>query len=245
MIIIPAIDLKNGEAVRLYRGDYQQKTVYSSSPEMLAQAFENMGAMYLHVVDLDGAKDGMTTNIETIKKIRNTISIPIEVGGGIRDARTVSLYLDEIGINRVILGTAAIQNPDFLKAMLKQYGAQKIVVGVDIKDGYVSTSGWLVQTQVHYLDFLKTLEKMGVQYVICTDISKDGTLQGPSFDIYQQIKDTTSLRCIVSGGVKDRNDVLEAYRQGYEGCIVGKAYYEGKIDLKEVIECLPKESFPV
>ena len=132
-----------------------------------------------------------------------------------------------------------------VETALKKYGAKRIVVGVDIKDGFVSTSGWLVNTQIYYLDFLQELEKMGVQYIVCTDISKDGTLQGPSFPIYQKIKDTTSLHCIVSGGVKGAEDILEAARQGYYGCIVGKAYYEGQIDLKEVISCLPKESFPV
>lgn len=242
MIIIPAIDLKNGEAVRLYKGDYKQKTVYSRTPETLALQFQDMGAKYLHVVDLDGAKEGNTTNLQTIQKIRQTITIPMEVGGGIRDEKTVSLYLDEIGINRVILGTAAIENPDFLQAMLKRYGSEKIVVGVDIQNEYVATSGWLVTTKVHYLDFLKTLETMGVRYIICTDISKDGTLQGPTFSIYQKIQETTSLQCIVSGGVKDQDDILEAAKQGYHGCIVGKAYYEGKVDLKEVIGCLPKES---
>lgn len=242
MIVIPAIDLKNGEAVRLYKGDYQQKTVYSTTPESLALQFQDMGAQYLHVVDLDGAKDGLTTNLQTIKKIRQTIKIPMEVGGGIRDAQTVALYLEEIGINRVILGTAAIENPEFLEAMLKQYGPERIVVGVDIQNEYVATSGWLIQTKVHYLDFLKSLEKMGVQYIICTDISKDGTLQGPTFSLYQKIKELTALQCIVSGGVKDRADIIEAAKQGYHGCIVGKAYYEGKIDLKEVIACLQKES---
>lgn len=245
MIVIPAIDLKNGEAVRLYKGDYQQKTVYSTTPESLALQFQDMGAQYLHVVDLDGAKDGLTTNLQTIKKIRQTIKIPMEVGGGIRDAQTVALYLEEIGINRVILGTAAIENPEFLEAMLKRYGPERIVVGVDIQNEYVATSGWLIQTKVHYLEFLKTLEKMGVQYIICTDISKDGTLQGPTFSLYQKIKELTSLQCIVSGGVKDRADIIEAAKQGYHGCIVGKAYYEGKIDLKEVIACLQKESSPV
>lgn len=245
MIVIPAIDLKNGEAVRLYKGDYQQKTVYSTTPESLALQFQDMGAQYLHVVDLDGAKDGLTTNLQTIKKIRQTIKIPMEVGGGIRDAQTVALYLEEIGINRVILGTAAIENPEFLEAMLKRYGPERIVVGVDIQNEYVATSGWLIQTKVHYLEFLKTLEKMGVQYIICTDISKDGTLQGPTFSLYQKIKELTSLQCIVSGGVKDRADIIEAAKQGYHGCIVGKAYYEGKIDLKEVIACLQRESSPV
>lgn len=245
MILIPAIDLKDGQAVRLYKGDYQQKTIYSSSPEDIALNFENMGADYLHVVDLDGAKEGITSNLETIKKIRKTISIPMELGGGIRNIETVNLYLNEIGINRVILGTAAIENPNFLALALKKYGSDRIVVGVDVKDGYVSTSGWLKTSQVYYLDFLKELEKMGVKYIVCTDISKDGTLSGPSFDLYESIYQNSSLQFVVSGGVKDANDIYKVNEKGYYGCIVGKAYYEGKIDLEGVIRCLQKESFHV
>lgn len=245
MILIPAIDLKDGQAVRLYKGDYQQKTIYSSSPEDIALNFEKMGADYLHVVDLDGAKEGITSNLETIKKIRKTVSIPIELGGGIRNIETVNLYLNEIGINRVILGTAAIENPNFLALALEKYGSDRIVVGVDVKDGYVSTSGWLKTSQVYYLDFLKELEKMGVKYIVCTDISKDGTLSGPSFDLYESIYQNSSLQFVVSGGVKDANDIYKVNEKGYYGCIVGKAYYEGKIDLEGVIRCLQKESFHV
>lgn len=242
MIVIPAIDLKDGQVVRLYKGDYQQKTVYSSSPAEIAKIFENMGADYLHVVDLDGAKAGTTKNLSTIQDIRQAITMPMELGGGIRDMSTVDLYLDTVGIDRVILGTAAIQHLDFLKAALDKYGPQKIVVGVDVKDGYVSTSGWLETSQVYYLDFLKQLESMGVQYIVCTDISKDGTLTGPSFPLYESIQQNCSLQCVVSGGVKDAQDIYEVNRRGYYGCIVGKAYYEGKVDLKEVIACLRKES---
>lgn len=245
MILIPAIDLKDGEAVRLYKGDYQQKSVYSSHPEEIALAFEKMGADYLHVVDLDGAKEGMTSNLKTIQKIRQVLSIPMELGGGIRDMATVDLYLNEIGIDRVILGTAAIENPTFLKTALQKYGPQRIVVGVDVKDGFVATSGWLVNTQIHYLDFLKELEKIGVEYIVCTDISKDGTLSGPSFDLYEDIHQKSSIQFVVSGGIKDAQDIYKVNQKGYYGCIVGKAYYEGKIDLKEVITCLQKESFPV
>lgn len=245
MILIPAIDLKDGQAVRLYKGDYQQKTVYSSQPEDIALNFEKMGADYLHVVDLDGAKDGATTNLETIRKIRQVLSIPMELGGGIRNMETVDLYLNDVGIHRVILGTAAIENPDFLKAALKKYGPERIVVGVDVKDGYVATSGWLVNTQTHYLDFLKELEKIGIKYIVCTDISKDGTLSGPSFDLYEDIYKNTSIQFVVSGGIKDAQDIYQVNDKGYYGCIVGKAYYEGKIDLKEVISCLQKESFHV
>lgn len=240
MLLIPAIDLKNGEAVRLYKGDYNQKTVYSSSPDEIAKSFEEMGADYLHVVDLDGAKDAKATNLKTIKKIRDSIFIPMELGGGIRNMETVDLYLNEVGVNRVILGTAAINDPKFLKAALKKYGPQRIVVGVDIKDGYVSTSGWLETSEVYYIDFLKDLESIGVKIIVCTDISKDGTLTGPSFDVYQKIKENTNLDFVVSGGVKDKEDIYKVNELGYYGCIVGKAYYEGKIDLKEVISCLQK-----
>ncbi len=240
MLLIPAIDLKNGEAVRLYKGDYNQKTVYSSTPEDIAKAFEAMGAHYLHVVDLDGAKDGQTTNLETIKKIRKAISIPMELGGGIRNMETVDLYLNEVGIDRVILGTAAIHDPLFLKEALKVYGPKRIVVGVDIKDGYISTSGWLETSQVYYLDFLKVLEEIGVKTIVCTDISKDGTLTGPSFEIYEEIKKNTHLDFVVSGGVKGNEDIYKVNDLNYYGCIVGKAYYEGKVDLKEVIQCLQK-----
>ena len=177
MLVIPAIDLKDGEAVRLYKGDYEKRTVYSKEPEKLALGFEKMGVQYLHIVDLDGAKDGECTNLETIKKIRNEVSIPIELGGGIRNEQTVSLYLDEIGINRVILGTAAINNPEFLKNMINKYGPERIVVGVDVKDDFVSISGWLETSKVNYIEFIKKLEKMGVKYIVATDISKDGTLE--------------------------------------------------------------------
>ncbi len=241
MILIPAIDIKDGQAVRLYKGDYQQKTIYSSSPKEVALNFEKMGADYLHVVDLDGAKEGTTSNLETIKEIKKALSIPVELGGGIRDIKTVDLYLNEVGIDRVILGTAAIENPSFLKEALKKYGPKRIVVGVDIKDGYVLTSGWLETSQVYYLDFLKQLEDLGVEYIVCTDISKDGTLSGPTFSLYETIHEQSSLQCVVSGGIKNAEDIYEVKRRGYYGCIVGKAYYEGKIDLKEVISCLQKE----
>lgn len=242
MILIPAIDLKDGEAVRLYKGDYQQKTVYSSSPVDIALNFEKMGADYLHVVDLDGAKDGTTTNLKTIQEIREALSIPMELGGGIRDMNTVDLYLNDIGIDRVILGTAAIENPSFLKDALHKYGPKRIVVGVDVKDGFVATAGWLVNTKTHYLDFLKELENVGVEYIVCTDISKDGTLSGPSFELYENIHEKSSIQFVVSGGIKDAQDIYKVNKKGYYGCIVGKAYYEGKIDLKEVIACLQKES---
>ena len=238
MLVIPAIDLKDGQAVRLYKGDYNQKTVYSNNPEELAKEFETMGAKWLHVVDLDGAKDGKCINLETIRKIKQTTNMAVELGGGIRNMETVALYLDEVGIDRVILGTAAINDPQFLKEAISKYGAKKIVVGVDVKNGYVSTSGWLKTSDVPYLDFIKELEKIGVEYIVVTDISKDGTLQGPNFKMYEQIASVTKINFVVSGGIKDKQNILDVAKKDYYACIVGKAYYEGKVDLKEVIACL-------
>ena len=238
MLVIPAIDLKDGQAVRLYKGDYNQKTVYSNNPEELAKEFETMGAKWLHVVDLDGAKDGKCINLETIRKIKQTTNMSLELGGGIRNMETVALYLDEVGIDRVILGTAAINDPQFLKEAISKYGAKKIVVGVDVKNGYVSTSGWLKTSDVPYLDFIKELEKIGVEYIVVTDISKDGTLQGPNFKMYEQIASVSKINFVVSGGIKDKQNIFDVAKKDYYACIVGKAYYEGKVDLKEVIACL-------
>ena len=238
MLVIPAIDLKDGQAVRLYKGDYNQKTVYSNNPEELAKEFETMGAKWLHVVDLDGAKDGKCINLETIRKIKQTTNMSLELGGGIRNMETGALYLDEVGIDRVILGTAAINDPKFLKEAISKYGAKKIVVGVDVKNGYFSTSGWLKTSDVPYLDFIKELEKIGVEYIVVTDISKDGTLQGPNFEMYEPIATTFKINFVVSGGIKDKQNILDVAKKDYYACIVGKAYYEGKVDLKEVIACL-------
>ena len=162
----------------------------------------------------------------------------IELGGGIRDLKTVQLYLDEVGIDRVILGTAALKDPQFLKDVLKQYGNEKIVVGVDVKNGYVSTAGWLETSQMPYLEFIQYLQSIGVKYIVATDISKDGTLTGPNFDMYDQIAKSSSIQFVVSGGIKDFDNIKKVAEKGYYACIVGKAYYEKKIDLKETIQCL-------
>ena len=236
MLVIPAIDLKDGQVVRLYQGDYEQKKIYSYQPEEVAKEFENLGAKYIHIVDLDGAKIGKNMNLEAIKRIRQNVNIPIELGGGIRDKGTVELYLEKLKIDRVILGTVALNNPEFLKEMLQKYGPEKIVVGVDIKEGKISTSGWLDTSKVYYLDFIQELEQIGVKYIIVTDISKDGTLQGPNYEIYQTIKENSNIQFVVSGGVKDLQDIRKVSRLDYYGCIVGKAYYEGKMDLKKAIE---------
>ena len=228
MIIIPAIDLQDGQAVRLVKGDYNKKTVYNPDPAKVARGFEEIGAKYLHVVDLDGAKDGNTANIETIRKIREAVKIPIQLGGGIRNAEIVSMYLDEIGIDRVILGTVAVSDPAFVKAMLAKHGAEKIVVGVDVRNGTVATAGWLSDSNVDYLAFIEELKSAGVKYIVVTDISRDGTLTSPNWDMYEKIQ---GINVVVSGGVAEENHIFKT--APYYGCIVGKAFYEGKVDLKK------------
>ena len=230
MLIIPAIDLQGGQAVRLLQGDYGKKTIYSHDPIKIAQDFEAMGAKYLHVVDLDGAKAGNTENLETIRRIREGINIPMQLGGGIRNAKTVDMYLNKIGIDRVILGTIAVSKPDFVKEMLSKHGPEKIVVGVDVRSGFVSTSGWLEDSQVEYQEFIKNLISIGVKYTVLTDISRDGTLTSPNWDIYESIK---NINVIVSGGVANEAHIAQAEK--YYGVIVGKAHYEGRVDLKECI----------
>lgn len=227
MIILPAIDLQGGQAVRLVQGDYGKKTVYNPDPVKVARYFEDIGAKYLHVVDLDGAKDGNTANIETIRKIRKAIKISIQLGGGIRSAEVVSMYLD-IGVNRVILGTVAASNPEFVKEMLEKHGTEKIVVGVDVRKGTVATAGWLTDSRINYLKFIEQLKAMGVKYIVVTDISRDGTLTSPNWEIYQKIE---GINVIVSGGVAEEDHLRKAAQ--YYGVIVGKAFYEGKVDLKK------------
>ena len=232
MLIIPAIDLQNGEAVRLYKGDYTQKTVYSQNPAELACKFEKMGAEYLHIVDLDGAKDGNTVNRDTIHKIRESVNIPIQVGGGIRSAETVALYLDEIKINRVILGTIAVKDPGFVSEMLMKHGPMKIVVGVDVRNDKVATAGWLEDSGLDYLEFIERLKAMGVKYIVATDINRDGALTSPNWSMYDKIK---GINVVVSGGVSCEADIVKSEK--YYGVIVGKAYYEGKVNLEK---CLKK-----
>ncbi|MCL2572444.1 MAG: 1-(5-phosphoribosyl)-5-[(5-phosphoribosylamino)methylideneamino]imidazole-4-carboxamide isomerase [Defluviitaleaceae bacterium] len=231
MLIIPAIDLQGGQAVRLLQGDYGKKTVYSNDPVQVAQGFEAMGAKYLHVVDLDGAKAGSTVNLETIRRIRADITIPMQLGGGVRTAETVDMYLNDIGVDRVILGTIAILQPDFVNKMIKQHGPSRIVIGVDVRDGFVSTAGWLTDSQVNYLDFIASLKKIGVEYLVVTDISRDGTLTSPNWDMYEKIE---GINIVVSGGVAEENHIAKAAK--YYGVIVGKAYYEGRVDLEACIK---------
>lgn len=234
MNIFPAIDLYQGKAVRLYKGDYAQMTVYSDHPEEVARDFQNQGAGYMHLVDLEGAKVGTPANLPTIRRILEATELFTEVGGGIRSMETVEAYLSA-GVDRVILGTAAVTDEGFLKAAISRYG-EKIAVGVDLKDGFVAIRGWTEKSELTAETFLTRMEVLGVSAVICTDISRDGAMQGANRDLYRQLSRRFSVKLIASGGVSTLEDIRRLREMGLYGAIVGKAYYLGAIDLREAIE---------
>ncbi|MBE6627878.1 MAG: 1-(5-phosphoribosyl)-5-[(5-phosphoribosylamino)methylideneamino]imidazole-4-carboxamide isomerase [Ruminococcaceae bacterium] len=234
MLIFPAIDLYEGKAVRLLRGDYAQMTVYSEHPEEIALDFANAGAKWIHLVDLEGAKSGSTPNLETVKRIVAASGLSAEVGGGIRSMETVKTYLDA-GVSRVILGTAAVTDEDFLREALAAYG-EKIAVGVDIKDGKVAIKGWTVASELDAIPFCEKLQKLGVRTVICTDISKDGAMMGTNHALYRELSRRFDLQIIASGGVSSMEDVEKLAKLDLYGAIIGKAYYTGAIDLPRAIE---------
>lgn len=233
MLIFPAIDLYEGKAVRLYKGDYSQMTVYSNDPPEIAKKFKQAGATHLHLVDLQGAKTGETPNLETIRAIRESTDLFIEVGGGIRTMQVVDRYLSA-GVDRVILGTAAVTDPDFVREAVAAYG-EKIAVGVDIKDGSVAIKGWTEASGIDPFEFCEAMQKIGVCTLICTDVSKDGAMQGTNRALYKQLSERFSLQIIASGGVSSLEDVKALSEMNLYGAIVGKAYYVGAIDLKEAI----------
>ena len=234
MHIFPAIDLYGGKAVRLYKGDYAQMTVYSDDPASVAESFYNAGARYLHLVDLEGAKLGTTPNLPTIQVICQKADMFVEVGGGIRNMETVKTYLDS-GVNRVILGTAAVENPDFLREAVSTYG-EKIAVGIDIKDGFVAIKGWTEKSGYTADDFFQKLQELGVSTVICTDISRDGAMQGTNRQLYRELSQKYKMQIIASGGVSSIDDIRALREMELYGAIIGNAYYTGAIDLKEAIE---------
>lgn len=234
MKLFPAIDLIEGCAVRLVKGDYAQKTVYSSDPAAVAASFRAAGAEYLHVVDLEGAKNGGTPNLKTIKRIVTESGLKTEVGGGIRSEEVIRRYLDA-GVFRVILGTAAVNDPKFLADMVKAYG-ERIAVGVDIKDGMVAIRGWTELSAESCFDFCEKLEKTGVQTIICTDISKDGLLAGTNLELYKRMAERFSVDLVASGGVTTVEDIAKLRGLGIYGAILGKALYEGKLDLRAALE---------
>lgn len=234
MLIYPAIDLYGGKAVRLYKGDYAQMTVYNDNPVEVAKDFATSGATRIHLVDLEGAKSGDTPNFDTVRAIKETTGLFCEIGGGIRSLDTIRRYLTA-GVDRVILGTAAVTEPGFVEAAVAEFG-EKIAVGIDIKDGFVAIKGWTVKSEENAFDFTEKMEKLGVKTLICTDISKDGAMQGTNHELYRELSQRFGMDIIASGGVSSLEDVERLAKLGIHGAIVGKAYYTGAIDLKKAIE---------
>lgn len=234
MKIFPAIDLYEGKAVRLLKGNYNDLTVYSENPLEIAKDFENQGATELHTVDLEGAKDGGTPNIEIIKSFVENTSLNVEVGGGIRSMETVKAYLDS-GVARVILGTAAVTDEKFLKSAVETYG-DKIAVGADIKDGKIAIKGWLEKSQYDTFEFFEKLQKIGVSTVICTDISKDGAMQGTNRELYKELSEKFNVKIIASGGVSSLDDIKALSQMNLYGAIIGKAYYTGAVKISDALE---------
>ena len=234
MLIFPAIDLFDGKAVRLFKGDYAQMTVYNENPLAVAEDFKRAGATCLHVVDLEGAKSGETPNIDTVTALSSVEGLFVEVGGGIRSMEVVDRYLTA-GVDRVILGTAAVKDESFLREAVAKYG-ERIAVGVDIKDGFVAIKGWTEKSDLEAMAFCEKMQSIGVRTLICTDISKDGAMQGANHALYRELSERFGVQIIASGGVSSIEDVKKLAALGLYGAIIGKAYYTGAINLKEAIE---------
>ena len=234
MNVFPAIDIVQGKAVRLFKGDYAQMTVYSETPMDVIRDFERADAKFLHIVDLEGAKSGDTNNYETISNIIKSTPLFVEVGGGIRSMDVIEKYLSA-GAGRVILGTVAVTDERFLRDAVEKYG-DKIAVGVDIKDGFVAIKGWTEKSEYSAFDFCEKLQSLGVKTVICTDVSKDGAMQGTNRELYSQLSQKFTLDFIASGGVSSVEDIIALKEKGLYGAIIGKAYYMGAIDLRRAIE---------
>ena len=234
MLIFPAIDLYEGKAVRLYKGDYDRMTVYSDDPVSIARDFESAGAYGIHLVDLEGARDGGTPNLGIALEIRRSTGLFCEIGGGIRDTEKLERYL-ESGIDRAIIGTSAVSDEDFLVKALEKYG-DRISVGVDIKDGYVAVKGWKEKSLVRYADFCAKLERLGVSHIIATDISKDGAMKGANRELYRELTEKYRFDVTASGGVSSYDDISALKELGLYGAIIGKAYYTGDIDIKKAVE---------
>ena len=234
MLIYPAIDLYEGEAVRLYKGDYAQKTVYSKEPVNVSLDFKKQGATHIHLVDLEGAKTGLTPNFDTVCSIKKTSGLFCEVGGGIRSMDVIEKYLSG-GLDRVILGTAAVTSEGFVETAVKEYG-EKIAVGIDIKDGFVAIKGWTQNSGIDAFEFCKNMQDIGVKTLICTDISKDGAMIGTNRELYSTLSNRFSMDIIASGGVSDIEDVKALRKLDLYGAIIGKAYYTNAISLNEAIE---------
>lgn len=237
MIIFPAIDLRGGNCVRLYKGDFKQETIFSDKPWEMALKWQEAGAKYLHLVDLDGALAGKPVNTEVIRKIVSTLQIPVQLGGGLRNEASLEAAF-ELGITRVILGSIAVKKPEFVKEAIKKYGGEKIVVGIDAKDGIVAVEGWGISGQMKAVDLAKAMAEVGVKHIVYTDISRDGTLEGVNVAATAALAKEAGISVIASGGVKDLADIraLMPYeQQGVEGVITGKALYTGSLNLADAL----------
>ncbi len=233
MYIFPAIDLYEGKAVRLLRGEYDKMTVYSENPIEIAYEFERLGASHIHMVDLEGAKTGGTPNLHIVKEVAEKTKLFVEIGGGIRSMEVIDAYIGA-GIDRVILGTAAVQDKNFVKAAVDKYG-EKIAVGADIKDGYVAIKGWTEKSEYTCFDFCEEMQSLGVKTLICTDVSKDGAMQGTNRELYKELSEKFNMQIVASGGVSTIDDVKALAKMNLYGAIIGKAYYTGAISLEEAI----------
>lgn len=239
MILLPAIDMKDNKCVRLTQGDFSRVKVYSDEPFEVAKKWVGEGAEYLHLVDLDGARNEGLINKPSIEKIIRNIDIPVQIGGGIRSEEKVKNLL-ELGVDRVIVGTIAVENKKLLEKLVLEYGGDKIVVSIDAKDGYVAVHGWEVVSSINSLELCQELEEMGVQTIVYTDISKDGMLEGPNFEIYKILSEKTSLKIIASGGISSISDLIKLNEMNIYGSIIGKALYDNRIDFKGAMQCLQK-----
>lgn len=235
MRIIPAIDIIDGKCVRLSQGDYNTKKIYNEHPLEVAKEFEDYGIQYLHLVDLDGAKSSQIINYKTLEQITNKTNLKVDFGGGIKSNEDIRIAF-ECGANQITGGSIAVQNPTLFNEWISQYGKEKIILGADAKDRKIATHGWLETSELDVIDFINEYQAQGIEYVICTDISKDGMLQGTSNELYKKILINTNIKLIASGGVSSIDDLIKVKELGCEGAILGKAIYEGRIELKEVVK---------
>jgi len=238
MTILPAIDLKDGQAVRLTKGLMDTAKIYSSEPWQVAKRFEELGSEWVHLVDLNGAFAGEPQNLEQIKKIRKNTNLKLELGGGIRDEETIKMYLD-LGIDRLILGSIAVKNPEFVKQMAAKY---PIVVGIDAIDGFVAVEGWAETSEMKATNLAKEFATCGVEAIICTDVGRDGMLSGVNIEFTKSIKEASGVETIASGGLKDMSDINALIEAGIDGTIVGKAFYEGTLDLEEAFSLIKTDN---
>lgn len=234
MVILPAIDLYNGNCVRLYKGDYSTSSKVAEDALKTALSFKESGAKWLHLVDLNGAKGEAGVNAGIIEKLIQKCGLSVEIGGGIRDFDTAKRYLD-MGAKRIILGSAAVKEPQLVEKSIAGFSPDAVAVGIDARDGYVSTDGWLKGSGIYYKQLAKSMEDMGVKYIIFTDISKDGTLQGPNLDMLRELSQTVKCNIIASGGIRDLGDIIAIKKLGLYGAICGKSIYSGTLELKQAV----------